>query len=110
MSLTIVDSGMAVMDPSDIRRFRFDWDSLYLASGVAITTSTFTITPILQNGATVLTKDSESIVPGGRFTQLRLNATTASNGDSYQVNNKIVTDESPAQTIERSFKVLIQQR
>ncbi len=110
MSITIKSGGLAVMDPSDVRVFTFDWDANNLSTAVTITTSSWTITTTQQNGLTVLTKDNESILSGSRRTQVRLNATTATVGDAYLVSNKIVTNESPTQTKEQSFQVVIQNR
>jgi 2-keto-3-deoxy-galactonokinase len=110
MSETISPGQLVVLDPSDIRVFTFDWGTSNLPVGVTISTSTFTITVRKQNGLTALTKDNETIISGNRSTQLRLNATTATLGDKYIVANKIVTSESPAQTKERSFNVLIEDR
>src|SRR4051812_48251883 len=98
------------MDPSDKRVIVFDWDTEALPASVTIASNTFTITTIKQNGVTILTKDQESIPAGSRTTQLRLDATTATNGDRYTVASKIVTSEVPAQTIERQFSVLVQNR
>jgi hypothetical protein len=96
------------MDPSDIRVLVFDWDDEALAAAVTITTSTFTITTVKQNGLTILTKDNPTIVSGNRKTQVRLLATTATAGDKYLLANAIVTNESPAQTIERQIQVHIE--
>lgn len=108
MSDTIRAGGLAVFDPSDERVIQFDWDTEALADGVTITSSVFTIEAIQQAGVTALTKDNEGIVAGSRKTSVRLLATTATAGDSYWVNNKITTNETPAQKIERRFKVLVQ--
>lgn len=112
MSVTITAGGLVVLDPGDKRVIQFDWGTDTLAAGVEIASSgsTFTITAIKQNGATALTKDQESIVTGNRKTQLRLLATTATAGDRYRVDNTIVTNESPAQTHDQGFYVLIQNR
>jgi Na+-translocating ferredoxin:NAD+ oxidoreductase RnfC subunit len=96
------------LDPSDIRVIQFDWDDEALPAGVTITTSTFTISVIRQSGVTALTKDNPTIVSGSRKTQVRLLATTATAGDKYRLMNTIVTNESPAQTIERQITVLVQ--
>lgn len=54
-----------------------------------------------------LTKDSESIlVATNRTTQVRLSGGTL--GQLYEVANKIVTSETPSQTKEKSFRVLIE--
>lgn len=69
-----------------------------------------------------LTKDQETILNAAaasvalqrtvtgdsRVTQLRLTGGTL--GHLYEVANKVVTNETPAQTKERSFRVLIEQK
>lgn len=104
---TIQAGGLVVLDPANSEFIQFDWDSK-LADDAEISTSTWTIVAIKQSGETALTKDNETIVTGGRKVQARFISTTASEGDKYWVNSKIVTNESPAQTIEQRFKVLIQ--
>ena len=104
--LIVRDGALVTLDPNDVKVIQFDWDTDNLASGVGITTSTFTITTL--RGAATLAKDSESIVTGARSTQLRLSTPTL--GALYRIDNKIVTNESPAQTIDRHFKVLGQNK
>ena len=107
--LTILDGDQVTKDPSESRVFLFDWDAYNLAAAVTITTSTWTLTPLYPSATdAVLTKDSESILTGDRKTQLRLTAGTL--GQTYEIANKIVTSESPAQTKERSFRLLIEQQ
>lgn len=108
MSTTIRAGGLLVLDPSDIRVINFDWDTEALAVGVQIAGNLFTITAVKQAGAGALTKDSETTLAGNRIVQLRLNATAATKGDKYFVASKITTNETPAQTVERQFTVLIQ--
>jgi hypothetical protein len=108
MTTSIRPQGLLRLDPSDIRVILFDWDDEALAASVTISTSTFTITTVKQNGLTILTKDNPTIVTGNRKTQVRLLATTATAGDKYLLANAIVTNESPAQTIERQITVLIE--
>jgi hypothetical protein len=122
MSIVVVKPGALVeLDPNDIRTVAVDWDDENLRDGVAIDTSTFTITTIKQNGATILTKDNPAILTAAqatialertvtgedRVTRIRLDATTATAGDQYQVDNKVVTDESPTQTKDKHFLVSI---
>lgn len=106
MSATIPVGGLLLLDPSDKRVIQFNWESL--PTGAEISTSTFTISVVRQNGGTALTKDNESIVTGNRKTQVRLLATTATAGDRYTLANAIVTNESPAQTIERQIAILVE--
>src|SRR5688572_24766452 len=98
-ALTVQPGSEYRMDPSDKRTVILDWDTLNLGSSASISTSSWTITAIIQT-ATALSQDSASILSGNRKTQVRLDATTATVGDEYLVSNKIVTDESPAQTKE----------
>lgn len=105
---TIRAGGLLVLDPGDSRVIQFDWDTEGLPEGVQINTSTFTITTVKQNGATILTKDNPSVLAGNRSTQVRLIGTTATTGDQYLVMNEIVTAESPTQTIQRQIRVLVQ--
>jgi hypothetical protein len=108
MSTTIRAGGLLILDPGDKRVIQVDWDTEALTSGVSISTSTFTIGTVKQNGATILTKDNPSIVSGNRKTQVRLDATTATAGDKYTLSNTVVTNESPAQTIERQIEIRIE--
>lgn len=122
MSVLSVSPGdLVTLDPSDIRNIAFDHRS-QLKSGVQAASVVFTITAIRQSGATALTKDQENRLTAAQATaaleqtvsvdnvvsQLRLNATTATLGDLYEVAAKIVTTETPTQTKEQSIHVLIQ--
>ena len=107
MSVTIQPGGLVVKDPADVRVFVFDWSD-NLATAVTIVTSTMTITAIRPSTDTALTKDNAGILTGSRSTSVRLAAGTL--GALYEVANTIVTSETPAQTKERSFHVLVEQR
>lgn len=107
MSLTIHASEELALDPSDVRLISFDWDDALPASA-SISTSTWTITVVKQNGLTALTKDNET--SAARTTSVRLLGTTATHGDKYLLANKVVTNESPAQTIEQQIKVAVANR
>ena len=121
--LRVDEGGTLTFDPADIANVVFD-HRLQLHPGVKAASVTFTITAIKQGGMTALTKDNESrllaadatialeeaITDDYVATQLRLNATTATEGDEYAVASKIVTNESPTQTKERSVRVVIQNR
>lgn len=106
-TVTIKAGEMVLKDPADIKVYQVDWDASNLAASVTIVTSTWTITPIRPSASdAALTKDNESILAGSRKTQVRLSAGTV--GQTYDIANKIVTNESPAQTKERSFRVLVE--
>jgi hypothetical protein len=106
MAAQTIDPGdLVVKDPSAIKVYQFDWTSYLTDLGVeTIAQSSFTIT----GPDSVLTKDNESVIVGNLKTQLRLSAGTL--GATYIVANKIVTNASPANTDERSFFVLVEDR
>lgn len=103
---TINAGDLTVKDPSDVRTFTMDWDTDNLGDGVTIVSSTWTITALRPESDTALVKDQASILVGLRRTQIRLSAGTL--GALYQIDNAILTSESPTQTKERSFFVKIE--
>lgn len=106
-TVTLRTGALVIKDPADIKTYVVDWDTENLAEAVTISTSTWTVTPISPSIVdAALTKDSEIKLTGDRKTQIRLTGGTL--GQTYEVANKIVTSETPAQTKERSFRVLIQ--
>lgn len=122
MSERIRDGGQVVKDSADIKTYCVDWRDMFRAS-VQITTSTWTITAIAPSTTdAVLTKDNEAILSAALATTAleetvseenlvtRVRLTAGTNGQKYQVANKVVSNESPAQTIERSFFVLVEDR
>lgn len=80
-------------DPDELLVYGMDWSD-WLNTGAGIQTSTWTV-------ATGLTRDNDAV--SGDVASIRLSAPTA--GTTYKVTNRIVTDETPAQTAERSFYV-----
>lgn len=86
-------------DPDAILTYQFDWAS-WLGAAL-ITTSTWEI----DGPDAVLTKDQESIVSGSQQAQVRLTGGTA--GKSYRLTNRIVTNETPAQTDDRSVTIRV---
>lgn len=109
MSLTVYDGATITKDPADIIVQHFDWDAENLASGVTIVTATVEATG--QSGDTTttpLTLDQVSILSGSRTVQFRTNAGAA--GSLWRVTCNIVTDETPAQTKERSIYISVVER
>ena len=107
--VTIADGALVVKDPSDVKVYTVDWSEVNLAVGVTILTSTWTITAVAPSMTdTALTVDQTTILSGARKTQMRLTGGTL--GQRYAVANRVGTSESPAQTKERSFAVLVQDR
>lgn len=108
MSTSLRAGAMVVKGPAESEVYLMDWDSEHLAAAVTIATSSWTITLISGASTGLMTKDNESIPALSRTTQVRLIGGTE--GQTYDVSNTIVTNESPARTKDRSFKVLIQDR
>lgn len=107
-TVTIVPGGLVTFDPNDKRTITFDFDQLNLAAAVTLASYLITITPIQQNGVTVLSKDNESLLAGNRKIIARFLATTATLGDRYRVSVKGVTNETPAQEKEYSIVIAVQ--
>lgn len=97
---TISSGGTTAKDPADRAVYVFDWDR-HLGVGVTITDSTFT----LEGPDNELTSDQETVLDGSRSARIRLSAGTL--GATYRVHHRIVTNENPAQTKERSFFLLV---
>lgn len=120
--ITIDPGGLVEFDPSDVRVIVFDWDKTNLGSGVQISSQTVTITRITGSGN--LTKDNEALMTGAeattalgrtitvdnRASRVRIDATAGVVGDRYMIADKIVTTETPAQTKEQSFQILVENR
>ena len=102
MSTVIHSGGLLVKDPDVTRVIVVDWDAEHLAAGVLITDSDW----FISGKDAALTSDQPSIMSGSRRTRIRLAAGTL--GYRYVVTNRIETDESPSQTKDASFSVLIQ--
>ena len=120
--VTIKPGGLYRKGVSEERVVKWDWDSENLADTVLITTSTWEITVVEGNkpigswsdpevseleNPPALTNDEPSI-PGGRTTQTRLKSGTL--GHKYRLLNRIVTNETPAQTKARSCFVSLEER
>lgn len=108
MSTTIQVGGLIVKGPTESEVYKMDWDSQHLASGVSISSSSWTITLLAGIATGLMTKDNESTPDTNRNAQLRLIGGTE--GQRYDVTNTITTSESPARIKDRSFTVLIQDR
>jgi hypothetical protein len=103
MSTQIHSGGLTTKDPDAIELFTMDWDQENLPTGVGISSSSWTVT----GPDTDLTTDQPSVLSGSRRTQVRLSGGTT--GKTYTVTNQIVTNTSPSETKDRSFRVLIEQ-
>lgn len=89
-------------DPDAILVYEFDWSD-WLGSA-EIVTSTWAI----EGADSVLTKDQASVVSGNQRTRVRLTAGTL--GVTYTVVNRVVTNEVPAQTDDRSVYIQIKEQ
>lgn len=101
MSLTIRSGGFVTKDPDSIEAFTVNWSSR-IAADAAIISSVFSITgpdgALTQSHATVSTPSTQVFLTGGTVSLL------------YVVTNEIVTNESPEQTLNASFRVRIQEQ
>jgi len=86
-------------DPDAAIVYGFDWTA-WLGSG-AIASSTFTVT----GPDAALTADHDGITTDALQTRVRLTAGTR--GRTYTITNRIVTNETPPQTDDRSFRLQI---
>jgi hypothetical protein len=106
--LTIHDGELATKDPADILVYVFDFGEILPSTALISGSATFTVTAIRPAGDTNLSKDSEAVLSGNRTCRVRLTGGTL--GAKYRIDCQIVTNELPAQTIERSFFLKIEQK
>lgn len=111
MSITVDDGAQITKDPASVQVYTFDWDAANLATGVTITSFTIAITAIAPSTTdailtAVSTGSGLGILTGSRKIAVKLSAGTL--GQAYEVTCQIVTSETPAQTKERSVRVLIE--
>src|SRR5678810_798787 len=108
MPLTVDDGDLLVKDPDANRVYTWDYDTDNLGPTATIVTSSWIITALAPSTTdTALLKDSESILAGSRSTQVRITAGTL--GQLYLLTNRIVTNESPSQSKDKSIRVKIEQ-
>src|SRR5690348_7607976 len=104
MSVSIASGGLLTKDPDAVELFTMDWNIRgALADGVEIDASTWEI----AGPDNALTFASPTVLAGNRKAQAIFSGGTL--GATYTVTNRIVTNESPAQRKDRSFKVLIEE-
>lgn len=103
MSTTIAPGTSVIKDPHAIRMYQWDWDEL-LSSGTEIATATVVVSGS-DNG---LTATQVTRVSGNRKVNVLLSAGTL--GVDYTVTCRIVTNEAPAQTEDRSIIVRVAQQ
>lgn len=101
MSTVAYEGETITKDPNAARVIQWNWDARNLPTGVEITASSW----IIGGPDSALTKDQESVVTGNRKTQVRLSGGTL--GGKYTVTNRIVTNETPAQTKDWTMKFRI---
>lgn len=109
MSTVIIKNGDLVLkDPQDVKVYHMDWGTQNIPAGVTLNTSIWFINPISPSTTdATLTKDQETILGDNTTSRVRLTGGTL--GQTYDITNRIVTSETPSQTKERSFRVLIEQ-
>ena len=93
-----------IKDPDASKVYAFEW-ARWLVSPATIASSSWAITPPAGESPSVLTKDNPTVLSGNTKTQVRLIGGTR--GKVYVVTNTIVTNETPAQTDDKSFYLRI---
>lgn len=93
--MSVAPGHLFVKDPNAELIYHFDWTD-WLATSAQIASYVLTI----DGPDTALTKDNDTIVTGGKKVQVRILGGTL--GKKYNLECKIVTNESPTQTDERS--------
>jgi hypothetical protein len=101
--MSIMPGALKLKDPASVKNGQFDWGTNYLDTGVEIA-GTPTVT--VSGPDALLVSASVALASGNRKVNYRLSAGTL--GATYTVTCQIVTNESPAQTDERSIQVLVQ--
>jgi hypothetical protein len=101
--MSYVPGDEVLKDPDAVLVYSWNWDA-WLASDAQISSSTWIIT----GPDAALTKANEIVAPGARASRLKLSGGTL--GKRYTVTNRIVTNESPAQTEDRSIKIRVASR
>ena len=123
MAAIVIYPGFQVtQDPSAVKVYVFDWDLLNLPTTVGIATSTFRvsgISPSYDDVALTLDQDARLTAAEasaaldrtvtGDFRATRVRVSSGTMHQVYEVVNRIVTDETPAQTKEKSFRILVEQ-
>lgn len=106
--MTTIRAGQtSIQDPNDARVYALNWDDTLAADVELVDAGTITITADVEDSPT-LEADELELLDGNRGARARLSGGVL--GRMYRVAHRIVTNESPAQTFEQSFKVLIQNR
>lgn len=110
---TTVDAGATITkDPSDIRVYTFDWSEDNLPVGVTIASQTVTVTalaPSTTDTALVASTTGSGLGITGSSRKVTLQLSGGTLGQLYQVTSEIVTSETPAQTKQQSFLLLVEQ-
>ncbi len=99
--MSLQPGGLITKDPSSTRNGQFNWTAWFEDAGAAIATPTVTVAgpdaSLVVSGVAV--SNSQKVI---------YQVTGGTVGVRYTVTCRIVTNESPAQTDERSFTVLME--
>jgi hypothetical protein len=111
--MTITQSGFKrdvtgsyiIKDPGATITYTIDWTA-WLPTTSNISTSTWTISSVTGDGANALTKVSDGITTGNRYSYIQVNKGTS--GNIYTVKNTIVTTDGTTDV--RRFRITVQDR
>ena len=93
--MSVAPGHLFIKDPNSELLYHFDWTD-WLQTGAEIASYTLTVDPVSAG----LTYDNDAIEAGGKKVQVRVIGGTL--GKKYNLECKIVTNETPTQTDERS--------
>lgn len=99
--MSITPGATVPKDPNSSEIYTWNWSD-WLVGAAIISTSTFAVD---DGPDSALTLDQDAIVTGDTSTRVRINGGTL--GKKYRVRNRVITNESPAQTDDRSIWVHI---
>ena len=104
--MSLHPGAVVIKDPNAEIVYTWDWSD-WLVGAATIASDTF-IVSTFTGDATPLVSDNESIVAGATSSLHRLTGGTV--GKTYTVTHRIVTNETPAQTEDKSIKVSIREQ
>jgi len=100
--MSITPGSSLTKDPDAITIYTFDW-TLWLIGAATIASSLWEIV----GADTALTYDTPAIATGSTMTTVRLLGGTK--GKTYTLRNRIMTNETPAQTDDKSIRIVVRQ-
>jgi hypothetical protein len=107
--MSIKPGATVTKDPNSILVYKWNWSD-WLVGAAIISSSTFSVdsnpdSNLTLDSEAIITSDPDTSIADNTWTRVRLTGGTV--GQKYLVRNRVVTNESPAQTDDRSIWVQI---